>query len=134
MKKPIASFLIGLLSFPACYFVVWTFIHQVFKDKRFVDGVAASWTSPQGLYPYTDYTLRIQGRKKAYEIEISRVGNEGSYGHRFPIAFYYAAKDKEDMKKYIGTTHVQWNKEGVAIQTPVGHKIFIPSQSFLGGR
>ena len=59
---------------------------------------------------------------------ISRKG-DNTYGHVINYLDPDPGTD-ESIKK----TNVIWNKEGIEMTFPMGHKLYIPKERFIGGR
>ena len=52
-----------------------------------------------------------------------------SYGHFIAYTFHSGNDDKA-----VKNTVVDWQEDGITLTTPSGHVLFIPEESFTGGR
>ena len=81
---------------------------------------------------YDSYCLNIIKQSKAlsssYIILISRKGDM-NYGH----VINYIDPDPVS-EKDIEKTRVIWSNEGIEMTFPLGHKLYIPKERFIGGR
>lgn len=65
-----------------------------------------------------------------YFIYIGKESNEITYGHIKNYSFEY----NQNIFEYLNRCTVRWNEDGVLFQEPSGHRLFIPKNSFIGGR
>ncbi len=92
--------------------------------------------SSQGDYikynSYDPYTLSVikqrQPLSSNYIIMISRKGDK-TYGHVINYLDPTPGSDDE-----IKKTRVIWNNDGIEMTFPMGHKLYIPKERFIGGR
>ncbi|MEO8512996.1 MAG: hypothetical protein ABI543_05525 [Ignavibacteria bacterium] len=92
--------------------------------------------SSQGDYikynSYDPYLLSIikqrQPLSSNYIIMISRKGDK-SYGHVINYLDPTPGSDEE-----IKKTRIIWNNDGIEMTFPMGHKLYIPKERFIGGR
>lgn len=81
---------------------------------------------------YDPYCLNIIKQSQAlssnYIILISRKGDM-NYGH----VINYIDPDPVS-EKDIEKTRVIWSNEGIEMTFPLGHKLYIPKERFIGGR
>ena len=69
--------------------------------------------------------IRLFNFSRILNIQISRQGNDFSYGHRIDI---------DILGNDISKTKVEWLKSGINLKFDSGHILFIPKKSFEGGR
>lgn len=92
--------------------------------------------SVQGEYikynSYDPYALRVIKKTRPlssdYIILVSRKDDK-EYGHVLSYIDPDPSGD-EDIKR----TKVIWNNDGIEITFPMGHKLYIPKERFIGGR
>lgn len=79
--------------------------------------------------PYlpTVSSLLFSGMKK-YFIFIGKE-EKPSYGHFIDFTFHYGGDDEA-----VKSSTVDWQENGITLTTPSGHVLFIPQESFTGGR
>ena len=65
-----------------------------------------------------------------YFIYVGKESNDVTYGHIKNYSFEY----NDDIEEYLSLCSVQWSQEGVTFKEPSGHTLFIPKESFIGGR
>lgn len=72
----------------------------------------------------------LSGVRRIQRIFIG-VGEDPTYGHSVDYGFHY---ELEDDDVYIQRITVDWTEEGVIINEPSGHRLFIPAAAYAGGR
>jgi hypothetical protein len=124
--------------------------------------VIAQWTQPQAVAyhshdPYTLYVVEVGAIRSLFsnspthEIRIikAREGDASGYGHYFAVSLpdngaltaHGPAVNGTDLPPSDGASvgsarsaRVEWSADGVSLETPSRHRIFIPKETFTGGR
>jgi hypothetical protein len=66
-----------------------------------------------------------------YSIYTGRDADSPSYGPWIDYSFHPSA---EKIEPFLQRASVQWTDEGVTLELPSGHRLFIPEKMFTGGR
>lgn len=69
--------------------------------------------------------------ERNYFIYIGRDAGEPSYGHMVKFSFH---PYPDDLKTFLSKAQTHWTDEGVELDLPSGHRLFIPVAMFTGGR
>lgn len=107
--------------------------------------VIAQWAQPAELTyddrgPYyvsvvergTDWSGSPLYMEASHFIYAGREPGHPSYGHMINFSFYPSYED--DLPTFLQKTNIQWTAEGVQMEFQSGHRLFIPKDSFIGGR
>jgi hypothetical protein len=79
--------------------------------------------------PYCLYIIRQHHLLRTSDIiMIQRAGDSvPSYGHRLEYPFTFGLDEIKNLE-------LTWTPDGVTLEHPMGHKLFIPERAFTGGR
>lgn len=103
--------------------------------------IIAQWTQPATINyaSYDPYTLSVVEHgidlhtipwKRTHLLFVGR-GTAIEYGHYVRISFPVRSAE---METHIKASKVEWTAEGVQLEPPSGHRIFVPKKMFIGGR
>ena len=67
-----------------------------------------------------------------YFIYAGRDSGTPSHGHMIKYSFH--PDGSESIETFLGKAKVLWAPEGVTLELPSGHRLFIPQAMFTGGR
>ena len=74
--------------------------------------------------------LSLPAERNHY-IYVGRDSGEPSYGHMVKYSFH---PYPDDLKTFLGKAQVEWTDQGAELALPSGHRLFVPKDSFTGGR
>jgi hypothetical protein len=132
MKKPfVLFFTLGAGLFTGLLIIVILFQLMGFTitDRVIMENSQGDYIKYNSQDPYTLSIIKqTQPLSSNYIVMISGKGDK-SYGH---VINYIdpAPLSDEEIKK----TLVIWNKDGIEMTFPMGHKLYIPKERFIGGR
>ena len=70
-----------------------------------------------------------------YFIYLGRDAGTPSYGHWIKYSFHASYPyDSNNLAAFLSKAKVQWTAEGVTLEPPSGHRLFVPKAMFIGGR
>ncbi len=103
--------------------------------------VIAKWSQPstinyQSFDPYTLVVLesgsypRVFSSRPTHGIAVVH-HDDLSYGHFLEFSFN---SQGEPVDLFIRNSKIVWTPEGVTLEIPSGHKLFIPKKAFIDGR
>jgi hypothetical protein len=121
-----------LLCAAACIFVL----------TRSAQRELGHWTSPDGAYHLIAFEGELDwrgfplGLSRHHYLYVGRDRQASGYGHRVTWDPHSAMFDpgNADLGAYVRAYRVDWSGLGVTIEEGSGHRIFIPSRAYLGGR
>jgi hypothetical protein len=122
--------------------VVLGALGMVWMNSSSSGHVVARWSQPESVQygsfePYTLYVVEVGttrtlfARRPAHEIRVVRGSDSDGYGHRIDLGFDFW---NADVDGYIRGSKVIWTEDGVTLEMPSAHRIFIPKRAFIGGR
>jgi len=83
-------------------------------------------TRATGLFVIDERHYEIFISKQSVKLELDMM-----YGYYKECGF---GTDKEGVKVLLEQCKVVWEEDGVWFIEPIGHKLFFPKKSFMGGR
>ena len=132
MKKPIVFiFTLGAGLFTGLLIIVILFqlLGFTLSDRVIMESSQGDYVKNSSYDPYKLSIIKqSQPLSSAYIVMISRK-DDNSYGHVLNYLDPSPISD-EDIKK----TRVIWSAEGIEMTFPMGHKLYIPKERFIGGR
>ena len=116
----------------------------VFMLHRPSNDVVHQWQQPASI-TYDDwgpYYLKVVERdidwsnipfhiERNYFIYAGRDSGEPSHGHVFNFSFH---PSPDDLLTFLRKATTHWTEQGVELELPSGHRVFIPKDMFIGGR
>ena len=69
--------------------------------------------------------------ERNYFIYVGRDSGEPSYGHMVKLSFH---PYPDDLKTFLAKSQAHWTDQGVELSLASGHRLFVPSAMFTGGR
>lgn len=69
--------------------------------------------------------------ERNYIIYVGRDESTPSHGHMVKFSFH---NGYEDLREFLSKATVIWSADGVALELPSGHRLFVPKDMFTGGR
>lgn len=127
--------LLGVICVTICFTL---FISHMRSNK-----VVAQWKQPDDIQydGYSPYYVSVverdlewnpfTGFQRNYAIYAGKNSEVISYGHYIDFTFW---PGYEDTVSFIKKTNVDWKPEGITMTMASGHQLFIPQDSFTGGR
>ncbi len=132
MKKSfVLFFTLGAGLFTGLLIIVILFQLMGFtiSDRVIMESSQGDYVKYNSFDPYKLQIIKqSQPLSSDYIVLISRKG-DNSYGH---VINYI--DPTEQSEENIKRTRVIWNAEGIEITFPMGHKLYIPKERFIGGR
>lgn len=132
MKKPFVLFFTlgaGLVTGLLIIVILFQLMGFTLSDRVIMESFQGDYVKYNSFDPYKLSIIK-QSRPLSsdYIILISRKG-DNSYGH---VINYIDPTEVSD--ENIKRTRVIWNNEGIEITFPMGHKLYVPKERFIGGR
>lgn len=132
MKKPfVLIFTLGAGLFTGLLLIIIIFQLMGFtiSDRVIMETSQGDYIKYNSNDPYTLSIIKqSQPLSSRYIILISGKMDK-SYGH--VINYLDTSTDSDEN---IKRTRVIWNNEGIEMTFPMGHKLYIPKERFIGGR
>lgn len=70
-----------------------------------------------------------------YVIYVGLDAGTPSYGHMIKYSFHPGYPDSDgNIPPFLSRATAQWTTEGVTLELPSGHRLFVPKAMFIGGR
>lgn len=69
--------------------------------------------------------------RTTHAVYVGRQTQRLEYGHSVRFSFEHSLDLVEDQ---IRRSQVDWQRDGVWLRTPSGHRLFVPAEMFTGGR
>ena len=126
-----------------CSSMILTFILLLYMHSKSM-AVVHQWKQPSSLSygsfdPYylsvVEYGTNWDGfplhTEPKYIIYVGRDSGSPSYGHMINYSFH---PHPDDMVTFLKKAESVWTADGVELQLPSGHRVFIPKKMFIGGR
>lgn len=132
MKKPFVLFFTlgaGLFTGLLIIVIVFQLLGFTLSERVIMESLQGDYVKYDSFDPYKLTIIKqSQPLSSNYVVLISRKG-DNSYGHVINYLDPSPISD-DDVKK----TRVIWNNEGIEMTFPLGHKLYIPKERFIGGR
>lgn len=132
MKKPFVLFFTlgaGLVTGLLIIVILFQLMGFTLSDRVIMESFQGDYVKYNSFDPYKLSIIKLSRPLSSdYIILISRKG-DNSYGH---VINYIDPTEVSD--ENIKRTRVIWNNEGIEITFPMGHKLYIPKERFIGGR
>lgn len=132
MKKPIvliSTLAAGLFTGVLIIVILFQLLGFTISDRVIMESSQGDYIKYNSSDPYKLSIIKQnQPLGSSYIVMVSRK-DDNSYGHVFNYLDPSPMGD-EDIKK----TRVIWNAEGIEMTFPMGHKLYIPKERFIGGR
>ncbi len=98
-------------------------------NKKILQSCQGEYVKYNSYDPYCLTVIKqVRPLGNSYIILISRKGDE-NYGHVINYLDPFPLNDDE-----INTLRVIWSNDGIELTYASGHKLYIPKESFIGGR
>ncbi len=82
----------------------------------------------EGDLDWRGFPLHVE---RNHFIYAGRDAGKPSYGHMIDFSFH---PFPDDLPTFLGKAQAHWMPEGVRLDLPSGHQLFIPKEMFTGGR
>jgi hypothetical protein len=132
MKKPFVLFFTlgaGLFTGFLIIVILFQLLGFTISDRVIMESSQGDYVKYNSFDPYKLSIIKqSQPLSSHYIVLISRK-DDNSYGH---VINYIDPTETSD--ENIKRTRVIWNAEGIEMTFPMGHKLYIPKERFIGGR
>lgn len=132
MKKPfVLIFTLGAGLFTGILIIIIIFQLMGFtiSDRVIMESSQGDYIKYNSNDPYTLSIIKQSQPLGARYIVLISGKMDKSYGH--VINYLDTSTDSDEN---IKRTRVIWNNEGIEMTFPMGHKLYIPKERFIGGR
>ncbi len=132
MKKPFVLFFTlgaGLFTGFLLIIIIFQLMGFTLSDKVIMESSQGDYIKYNSNDPYTLSIIKQSQPLSARYIVLISGKMDKSYGH--VINYLDTSTDSDEN---IKRTRVIWNNEGIEMTFPMGHKLYIPKERFIGGR
>ena len=127
--KVVLSLMAGLFTGVLLIMIVFQLMGFTISDTVIMESDQGDYIKYDSNDPYNLSIIKQSQPLSSKYIVMISAKNNNSYGH----VINYIDPDPVSEDE-IRKTRVIWNDEGIEMTFPLGHKLYIPKERFIGGR